>query len=268
MGGQAALPAHEQHMLWSSIMNCERKYLAAAGPPAPTPEQRRLFQNLALRRLNGEPLQYLTGLQGFRKLDLAVGPGVLVPRPETEIVAGRCLELLAATEAPTVIDIGTGSGAIALAIATERPDSDVWAVESSPEALGWAECNVARAGAANVHLLNGDLFDPVPDSLRSSVDLVVSNPPYLSQAELEQAAVDVRDHEPRRATVAGRSGMELYPRLAGGSLRWLRRGGWLVLETSGALWGRLRCVLEAQFDEVQIRPDLAGKLRVAEGRKR
>lgn len=267
MTGTATLPSHEEQILWSSVLRCERKDLFSGKAPAPTAEQMETFRALTLRRLQGEPLQYLTGVQGFRCLELEVGPGVLVPRPETEIVVERCLQLLEDIEAPNIVDIGTGSGAIALALATERPDSDVWGVDSSPEALLWARKNVARLLPPNVHLLTGDLFGPVPRALSGSIDLVVSNPPYLSEAEIDETQPDVRDHEPRAATVAGPSGMEMYPRLAEESLGWLAPGGWLVVETAEALWGRLQCVLSAFFVDVSITPDLAGRLRVAEGRK-
>lgn len=267
MNMTAALAEHEEQILWSRVLGCKRQDLVLGTAPQPTPIQAEAFRALALRRLSGEPLQYLTGVQGFRMLELQVGPGVLVPRPETEIVVERCLRRLQGSKAPRVIDIGTGSGAIAIAIATERPDSQVWAVDSSREALMWAGKNVAGSGAVNVHLVEGDLFDPVPATLAGSVDLVVSNPPYLSDQDLLEADPDVRDHEPVAATVAGPSGLELYPRLAVQSLGWLRSGGWLVLETSEGQWGRLRSLLASCFREVAIEPDLAGRLRVAEGRK-
>lgn len=261
----STLPSHEEQMLWSSVLRCRRKDLAVR---TPAPEEEQEFRRLAGRRLSGEPLQYLTGIQGFRTLELQVGPGVFVPRPETEMVVERCLQLLEGIPATKVVDIGTGSGAIALAIAAEKPDCEVWAVDSDEQALRWAQKNVAGTGVRNVHLLHGDLFGPLPGALSGSVDLVVSNPPYLSEAELAETAPDVRDHEPRAATVAGPSGMEMYSRLAKESSEWLRPGGRLVLETAQSLWGRLRCILAAGFTEVRIGRDLAGRLRVAEGKKR
>lgn len=267
MAGPATLPAHEDRILWCSVLGCERWELGTGRAPVPTPEQTEAYKALALRRLSGEPLQYLTGTQGFRNLELEVGPGVLVPRPETEIVVERCLELLSEVQKPKVIDVGTGSGAIALAIATERPESEVWAVESSEDALRWAKKNAAKVDARNLRLIHGDLFQPLPKQMAGAVDLVVSNPPYLSRSEIMESEPDVRDHEPFEATVGGACGLEIYPRLAAGSLRWLRPGGWLVLETCEGQSARLRSLLAARFTEVTFSRDLAGKLRVAEGRK-
>lgn len=267
MNGMDTLPGHEREILWSEILGCRRAELHTGMISPPTPEQAETFGRLRARRLAGEPLQYLSGAQGFRKLDLEVGPGVLIPRPETEIVVERCLEVLRKTQNPRVIDVGTGSGAIALSIATERPDAEVWATDVSEDALRWAGKNVSRTAAGNVHLLRGDLFQPLPGSLAGTVHLVVSNPPYLSERELREAEPDVRDHEPSSATVAGSSGMEVYRRLVPASPGWLRAGGWLVLETSENKWSRLRTLLLAGFVDVAMSRDLAGKIRVAEGRK-
>ncbi|MGH2769878.1 MAG: peptide chain release factor N(5)-glutamine methyltransferase, partial [Actinomycetota bacterium] len=229
-------------------------------------EQGGLLEELVTRRGGGEPLQYLTRRQAFRRLDLLVGPGVLVPRPETEIVVEHALARLTGLTAPLVVDLGAGSGAIALAVATERPDAQVWAIEISPEAAAWARRNVERVAPARVTVLEGDLFQPLPDGLRGRLDLVVTNPPYLSNADLERVAPDVADHEPRVATVAGRSGLEIAKRVAVESLEWLHPGGWLVMETHPGQAGRLASLLGAGYVEVSLHEDLAGALRVAEGR--
>jgi release factor glutamine methyltransferase len=225
------------------------------------------FVALVERRAGGEPLQYLTAVQAFRRLELAVGPGVLVPRPETEMVVEHALGHLEGVEAPVVIDVGTGSGAIALSLATERPGAAVWATEISEEAAGWARRNVEAAGACNVTVVEGDLFAPLPEHLRGAVDLVVANPPYLSEVELADAPADVRDHEPVVATTAGPTGLEVAGRVVAGALRWLRPGGWLVLETHPGQAERLRTLMLPCYRDVAILPDLAARLRVAEGRR-
>lgn len=220
---------------------------------------------MAGKRAKMQPLQYITGVQAFRKLELLVGPGVLVPRPETEMVVQRCLDLLASVEHPLVADLGTGSGAIALAVATERPDSRVWATELSDAAFGWARRNLGRYRASNVMLRSGDLFRPLPARLQGAFDVIVSNPPYLSESELAAAPADVR-HEPREALVAGDGGLEVAARIVEASPRWLKPGGWLVLETSPGRWERLRTLMAGRFAEVAVTEDLAGRRRVAQGR--
>ncbi|MGH2688734.1 MAG: peptide chain release factor N(5)-glutamine methyltransferase, partial [Actinomycetota bacterium] len=204
-----ASPAVDAELLLRHALDCPRAMLFS-DPLAPVPAPAAaLFAELVERRAAGEPLQYLTAVQSFRHLELAVGPGVLVPRPETEVVVERGLGHLAGTGSPVVVDLCTGSGAIALAVATERPDAAVWATELSADAAAWARRNAERTGAPNLTILEGDLFAPLPPALRGSVDLVVANPPYLSEAELATTDPDVREHEPVLATVAGPSGLEV-----------------------------------------------------------
>lgn len=226
-----------------------------------------LFRTLVMRRRAGEPLQYLTGSQSFRGLDLFVGPGALVPRPETEILVERALGLVISVERPRVLDLGTGCGAIALSIATGRPDAEVWASEVSKDALRWALMNLERSSLNNVQLVEGDLFEPVPGDLKGAFDLVIANPPYLSQAELDAAPPDVRDHEPWVATLSGPSGLEFPTRVIEESFDWLHQGGWLVMETAPQRAHRIRRLLEFGYEEVAIHRDLAGRKRVAVGRR-
>lgn len=259
-------PQAEAEVLCGHVLGVDRSGLYTRGGLALAAGQREVLNGLIARRCAGEPLQYLTGHQAFRRLDLLVGPGVLVPRPETEIVVDQALLRLAGVPAPVVVDVGTGSGAIALAVATERPEARVWATEVSLQAAAWARRNLTACGAGTVTILEGDLLSPLPAALRGQVDLLVSNPPYLSEADLAEVAVDVRDYEPQEALVSGPTGLEVPARLAAEAVGWLRPGGWLVLETSPAQAGRLRCLLAGRFADVAIHPDLAGRLRVAEGR--
>ena len=164
-----------------------------------------------LRRIDGEPLQYLTGLAGFRYLELRVGPGVLVPRPETEIVAQTAIDLL--PRGGTVVDVGTGSGAIALAIRHERPDARVVATDISEEALVWARRNREEL-ALEVELIACDLLDGVDHGLRGAIDVIVSNPPYVAPEERDDLPVEVRDHEPDVALFAPRDGLDVIGRRA------------------------------------------------------
>ena len=220
---------------------------------------------LTSRRVAGEPLQYLTGITGFRRLELAVGPGVLVPRPETEMLVEYALRRLPADG--TVVDVGTGSGAIALAIADERPDAHVIGTDVSSDAIEWAARNKERLGSP-AEFLAGDLFDPLQDSLRGQIDLVVSNPPYIADRERNVLPTDVVDHEPHVALFAGADGLSVIERLAVQAFDWLRPGGWLLIEISPHLQTAVPEVLERhEYEHVAVHPDLAERPRVVEGRR-
>jgi release factor glutamine methyltransferase len=219
---------------------------------------------LAQRRAAGEPLQYLTGVAGFRSLELAVGPGVLIPRPETEIVAGRAFALL--PDGGTIVDIGTGSGAIALSAASERPDARVIATELSEEALAWAKKNKASLGL-DVELLHGDLFDPLPEALGGKVDVVVSNPPYVAERERGRLPRDVGEHEPQLALFA-RDGLEVIRRLIIEAPSWLCPDGWLVLEIGETQAADVAALLrKSRYRDAFIEQDLTGRERIAAARR-
>lgn len=267
LDGSVAAPAVDGELLLRHVLGCPRALLFSEPHRRLDPAVVERFTALVERRAGGEPLQYLTAVQAFRRLELAVGPGVLVPRPETEMVVERALTHLLGVEAPVVVDVGTGSAAIALSVATERPDATVWATDISGQATGWARRNVAAAGTSNVTVVEGDLFRPLPEDLRCCVDLVVANPPYLSEAELAEADPDVRVHEPALATVAGPTGLEVAGRVVAEAPFWLRPGGWLVLETHPGQAERLRALMLARYQDVAIHPDLAGHPRIAEARR-
>jgi release factor glutamine methyltransferase len=219
---------------------------------------------LADRRADGEPLQYLTGVAGFRHIELAVGPGVLVPRPETEEVAGRAIELL--PDGGLLVDVGTGSGAIALAVADERPDAHVWATEISDEALEWARRNAA-ALESGIEIVKGDLFEGLPAEIGGAIDVVVSNPPYVAPQERDSLPTDVVDHEPAVALFAPEDGTSVISRLIAEAGDWLRPDGWIVIEIGSTQSDRVAGLLSAAgYEEVRVHPDLGGHPRVAVGR--
>ena len=215
---------------------------------------------LVERRRRREPLAYVLGEWGFRRLTLAVDRRVLVPRPETEVVVERALALLADVQAPRVLDVGAGSGAIALALADEHPGVRVTALDASEAALAVARENARRTGLADrVDFVRADLFQGV----RRRFDLVVSNPPYVLPGEIEALEPEVRDHEPRIALVGG----GVAEAIAAGARGVLRAHGWLVLECgdgqAAALAGSLG---ELGYEGVRATPDLNGVARVLEAR--
>jgi release factor glutamine methyltransferase len=193
-------------------------------------EQRLQVLELVERRAAREPLQHLTGRAAFRSLEIAVGPGVFVPRPETEIVAQLAIDALLAVPggSPRAVDLGTGSGAIALALATEVPHAEVHAVENSPRAFIWARENVRAVGAANLRLVFADLADALPH-LDGTLDVVVSNPPYIPVGAIPRDP-EVRLHDPEAALYGGPDGLDVVRAVSVTARRLLRPGGVLVLE--------------------------------------
>jgi release factor glutamine methyltransferase len=233
--------------------------------PAIAPEEERTCVRLAARRASGEPLQYVTREAAFRRLRLTVGPGVFIPRPETELVAERAMARL--PRAGTLVDVGTGSGAIALSVADERPDAIIIATESSPRALAWAEKNRA-AVSVPVDLIRCDLLNGLPASLCGSIDVIVSNPPYIDAADRALLPRDVVDHEPHDALFAAERGLAVASRIVDAALSWLRPRGWLVLEIGSDQAMGVRSLLEtAGYENVAVAKDLAGCDRIAEAQK-
>jgi release factor glutamine methyltransferase len=215
---------------------------------------------LVARRRRREPLQYVLGEWGFRRLTLTVDRRALIPRPETEVLVERCLALVADVPEPRILDVGVGSGAIALALADERPDARITAVDASPDALSLACENAERTGLADrVDLVHGDLFA----GLAGPFDLVASNPPYVSEAELPALEPEVRDWEPRQALV----GEGITEAVADGAREVLAPGGALVLETAGGIASDVAAYLaRLGYVDVRASPDLTGTGRIAEGR--
>jgi release factor glutamine methyltransferase len=228
-----------------------------------TTQEAKSFGRALCRRCAGEPLQHVTGEQGFRRLVVGVRPRVFVPRPETEILVQVALDALAEVPSPTVVDVGTGSGAVALAIVDERPDAVVFATDRSPEAIALAGENAAALGI-EVEVLEGDLLEPLPDELRGRVDAVVSNPPYVSPEVRDSLPADVRA-EPELAVFGG---VELYERLFAQAVSWLRPGGLVAVEIEEhAAKDVTAAAAAAGLDALTVHPDLAGRDRVVLGRR-
>jgi release factor glutamine methyltransferase len=219
------------------------------------------------RRAAREPLQYLLGWEDFHGLRLAVTPHVLVPRPETEGLVEWAVEALAGRPEPVVADLGTGSGAIACAIARAVPAAEVLAVELSTGALAVASRNVRELGlSAQVRLLAGDLFAPL-GSIRAGLDLVVANPPYLPSAVIPSLPPEVSRHEPRAALDGGPDGMAVIRRIVAGAPAVLKPGGWLLMEIGEEQAGPLASRMAAEgFSGIRARRDLNGVERYIGGR--
>ena len=218
------------------------------------------YRELVARRARHEPVAYILGEWGFRRLTLNVDSRALIPRPETEVVVERALGLIDGIERPRVLDVGTGTGAIALAIADEHPGAEVTALDVSPEALALAAENAERTGLA-VELRHHDVLDGLPDG---PYDLVISNPPYVEPDELPGLMPDVREYEPHVALV-GDGVPELVARAA---LDALRPGGWLVLEVGDGQAPATAALLESLgYLDVAATQDLTERDRVVEGRR-
>jgi release factor glutamine methyltransferase len=222
------------------------------------------FQQLVKRRLKGEPVAYIRGQQEFWSLLLEVSPAVLIPRPETELVVERALAHIDASTAAQVADLGTGSGAIAVAIASERPAASIVGVDVSRDALQIASRNIGRLQLTNVTLEQGSWFAPFAGR---RFDVIVSNPPYVAQDDTDLAA-DVRRFEPGVALISGPTGMEALDLIVRGAAQHLQPGGWLVLEHGWRQGEAVRQRLVRQgFAHVRSHADLAGRERVTEGQK-
>ena len=232
-----------------------------------------------MRRIAGEPLQYVLGEWEFRGIDLFVDARVLIPRPETEVTAQVAIDTarrLGARTGPadpwggaqtayTIVELGTGSGAIALALVNELPDAEVWATDASEDALAVARANLAGAGtgATRMRLAHGEWFAALPAELEGKVRIAVSNPPYVSEAEVPTLPREVADHEPRAALVSGPTGLEAVEQILRDAGRWMQPGGAVVLEIAphhaevASEFAR-----GAGYEEITVHPDLTGRDRV------
>jgi release factor glutamine methyltransferase len=257
-------PAYDAEVLLAHVLGVERSQLALVDDvPALLVER---YDALVARRSAREPLQHLTGVAHFRHVELQVGPGVFVPRPETELLAGWAVESATAvsTDGPVVVDLGTGSGAIARSVAHEVPGARVHAVELDEQAHAWAARNLAGTG---VDLRQGDLATAF-DDLAGAVDVVVSNPPYIPHEAWESVAAEARDHDPALALWATGDGLDTIRVVERRAALLLRPGGVLGVEHADAQGESAPAVLSAtgRWEQVRDHPDLAGRARFVTAR--
>jgi release factor glutamine methyltransferase len=290
-------------LLLMFTLDCDRAHLYGHPERELTADEVRRYDEALARRTTGEPAQYITGHQEFWGMDLIVTPAVLIPRPETEHVVETVLELMplwrgrpgprplavqhdradvAEEPIPRIVDVGTGSGAIALALAKELPSAEIYATDISTAALEVARANAAKHQLrSRVHFHRADLLSEIFSDLtpepsasgqpsaglpRGEFDFVVSNPPYVGESEEDQVQLEVRKFEPRNAVFAGPTGLEVIERLIPQACEALRPGGWLIFEISGTIAEGVRGLL-AGWDDVVFKNDLQGIARVAIARK-
>lgn len=258
-------PRHEAEILLEAAIGKPRSYLLAH-PEAQVLdcEATDRYEAGVTRRAHGEPIAYILGEKEFWSLPLEVGPAVLVPRPETELVVERSLAHLPTEFVGRVLDLAAGSGAIALAIASERPAGQVVGTDVSSAAIGIARANAVKLGLANIRFLAGSWFEPVR---AQAFDLIASNPPYIAEDDTRVEPA-VRRYEPHDALFSGPSGLEALREIVSGSPRHLEAGGWLVVEHGDTQGAAVRDLFAAAgFERVATHRDLAGRERCTEGRR-
>jgi len=261
-GAGVASPEHDAAELLAHVLGTDRGRLMLVDEVGD--DAARDFTRLVSRRAAREPLQHLTGTAYFRHVELLVGPGVFVPRPETELLAGWAIEQAATLEAPVVLDLCTGSGAIAKAVADEVPQARVHAVELDPAAHAWAERNLA---GTDVELRLGDLATAF-DDLAGTVDVIACNPPYIPLEAWESVAVEARDHDPHLALFSGADGLDAIRVLEARAAALLRAGGVVGAEHADAQGEAAPAVFTAtgRWTDVRDHRDLAGRPRYVTAR--
>lgn len=257
-----AIPVSEARLLLRHVLGCGATHLEAHREEAIEPAAAGRFASLAARRAAGEPVAYLTGTREFYGREFAVSPAVLIPRPETELLVDLGVEAVGGRPAPAILDLGTGSGCLAVTLALEIPKSVVTGADASPAALEVARANAARLGAS-VRFVESDWFSAVGNA---RFDLIVSNPPYVAEGDPHLVQGDLR-FEPAPALASGMDGLDALRRIVSGARTHLVPGGWLLCEHG---YDQARAVAEllagAGFEGIMQHRDLAGIVRVSGGR--
>jgi release factor glutamine methyltransferase len=255
-------PRMNAEVLMMFVLGCDRAHLYAHPERQLTADECERYEAVVRERARHKPSQYITGHQEFWGLDFLVSPAVLIPRPETEHVVEAMLELAPAPGAK-IVDVGTGSGCIAIALAREFPRAEIEGVDISREAIEVALINAARLECQHVRCRVNDLLEGFAEE---SFEFVVSNPPYVGEAEPEKVQRQVREYEPKIAVFAGEQGLDVYRSLIPQALQVLKPGGWLVMEIGFSIEEPVRALLNA-WSEVRVNTDLQGIPRVVVARK-
>jgi len=262
-------PRRTAEWMLMDVLGVTRAQLIGFGDESVTPEQAAALDAMLQRRLAHEPLQYILGYTEFYGLRIDVTPDVLIPRPETEQVVEYALARIADVPSPKVLDGGTGSGCIPLAIKHQRPDAEVWACDVSWEAIRVAEANGARLGLEVRWFASDLLAERFTARVSPHLDLLISNPPYVSQAETDTLAPEVVDHEPHLALFPdGDDPLIFYRALVHIGQKALKNGGWAVFETHADYGENVGGLLrEAGYGSVEVKADYNGRARIAAGQK-
>jgi release factor glutamine methyltransferase len=256
-------PRADVELLLCHVLDCNRAHLYTWPEQPLSANQSTQFQALLQRRMAGEPIAYLTGHRAFWEFKLKVSAATLIPRPETELLVEQALLRIPEDQAYQVLDLGTGSGAIALAIARERPLSQVTAIEQSSEAMAIAQHNVRSHQLDNIKLLQGDWFSPLQ---AQPFDIIVSNPPYIAEHDPHLQQGDVH-HEPRSALLSGKDGLDAIRAIISQAGHYLDSHGWLLLEHGHDQANAVNALfLKHGFEEICHYTDLSGHVRVSGGR--
>lgn len=269
---QSDSPRLDAELLLAQALGCQRIELYTSFESVPAEGQRDQFRDLVRRRAAGTPVAYLLGHREFYSLDFRVTPDVLIPRPETEFLVIATLDLLRAEQRdgpPSIVDVGTGSGIVAISLAKNCPEAAITAIDISPQALEVAKGNAETHEVHDqIRFQEGDLLAPLEDS--PSLDFVVSNPPYVSTSEMAELPRDVADFEPHLALDAGPHGTEVIERLIPQAAAKLRSGGYLLIEISPMIESNVRALIEqeAAFEPMPTTKDLAGLARIVVARRR
>ncbi len=257
-------PRLDAEILLAHVLGKPRSWLVAWPERCPDAPQQARYEALITRRAAGEPVAYLTGEREFWSLSLEVTPATLVPRPDTELLVEHALNLVADLDRPRIADLGTGSGAIALALATERPDATIVATDASAEALAVASRNAERLGVTNVRFRLGHWLAALA---AEPFDLIVSNPPYVEPGDPVMDRGDLA-HEPRTALEGRGDGLDDSRDIAAGAMNHLVPGGWLLLEHGDTQADAVAALLgDTGFRFMRTWPDLAGRPRVTGGQR-
>lgn len=229
--------------------------------------QKKAFFKLAAKRIAGCPLAYLTGEKEFWSLTFKVFPGVLIPRPETELIVEKAIEF-STRKKETILDVGTGCGNIAVSLAKELPRAQIFASDISVKALKAAQLNASLHGTSRITFIQGHLFSPFMEfDLQEKCDFIVSNPPYVVAKEWETLQLEIKNHEPKRALVSGKSGLEVIKKLIEGASRYLKSKGILVFEIGGGQKEEVQALFGKEWRKVQCFKDLNGIPRVFTAQK-
>jgi|LQYC01.1.fsa_nt_gi protein-(glutamine-N5) methyltransferase, release factor-specific len=253
----------DAEVLLAQVLKTDRKGLYLSLPNTISEQEKETLQYLLSRRINGEPVSYIIGRKEFWSLSFKVNPAVMIPRPETETLIEETLKIFSPGSSPSIVDIGTGSGAISIALATERPQASIITIDISFEALLVAKENASFNGVRSIQFINGNLYEPLKEG-KKIFDLIVSNPPYIPTAEIPLLPPGIRDYEPYIAFDGGPDGLELYRKIIREAHHYLKRGGYLLLEVGKGQYQEVSEIISEtkKFSLPEIIPDLSGIERV------